>query len=422
MTSSILPSQSRCNDRVAPLDKLAIIFFTFPLLAPAINETVIYPFLLAGPVLFISRRLGPREVGFLGAGAALLAPCAVTDPITALRLLSFYFSCIFFAYVAASPTRLGFLVSAGTVHAAIVVLQFLLLSVGLEVDFSVVLRTVYGPLLPGTGSHIDYNAFSQLDIFFPRVAGINREPAFATVLFLGLGMIAWRQGRRKAALLCALATLFSLSKVLFALLPSYVLLWWSLHRPSNRSVPAMAGRLLVVVASQVAFYLVIHKLSPLVGDLAALDASFYHRFIGHMTVADDPSAFNLLTSSWERLSRLSEFADYEFKDFRRGFFDGSVVAKLLLDFGWLPTVFYALAVSVLSRNWQAALALSLGGLFINLLSVSPATVITFMNLCALTYLRPSSRRTLQRRRAAISALAGASAVVQPATPLPKGSG
>lgn len=392
MNEAVFSETEHRADRANVFDRLAIIFFTFPLLAPAVNETVIYPFLLAGLILFIGRRFRRTELSFVLLGAALLSPCAATDPITSLRLLSFYFSCIFFAYVAASPARLNFLISAGAVHAGIVALQFLLLLAGIEIDFSVVLRAIYGPLLPGTGTHIDYNAFSQLDIFFPRVAGINREPAFAAVLFLGLGVIAWQRRRPRVALLFAAATLFSLSKVIFALVPSYAMLLWSLRRPAGRSTTQVAGRFVVIVLSQVVFYLGTRALTPLVTDLSALDASFYHRFIGHLTVANDPGAFNFLQSSWERLSRSPDFADYEFRDFQRGFFDGSVVAKMLLDFGWLPVCFYAVALAVLTRNWQAAVAVSLGGLFINLLSVSPATVITFMNLCALSYL---SSATLQ---------------------------
>lgn len=392
VSEAIIPLQGARADRATLFDRLAIIFFTFPLLAPAINETVIYPFLLAGVILFIGRRFQVSELYFILLGAMLLVPCALTDPITALRLLAFYFSCIFFAYVAASPARLNFLITAGSVHAVAVVLQFLLLLVDIEIDFSVVLRAIYGPLLPDTGTHIDYNGFSQLGIFFPRVAGINREPAFAAVLFLGLGVIAWLRQRQRVALLLALATLFSLSKVIFALLPSYALLLWSLRRPAGRSPAAVAGRLAVIVFSQIIFYLCIQAFNPLMTALSALDASFYHRFIGHLTVANDPGAFNLLQSSWERLARAPDFADYEFRDFQRGFFDGSVVAKMLLDFGWVPLGFYAVALAVITRNWQAAMAVSFGGLFINLLSVSPATVITFMNLCALSYLSVTPRR------------------------------
>lgn len=380
------------TDRASLVDRLAIIFFTFPLLAPAINETVIYPFLLVGLVLFVRRRFQLTELSFILVGATLLLPCAATDPITALRLLSFYFSCIFFAYVAASPARLDFLITAGAVHAGIITFQFLLVTAGIEIDFSVMLRAVYGTLLPGTGTHIDYNAFSQLGIFIPRVAGINREPAFAAVLFFGLGFIAWQRQRRQVALMCVLAMLLSLSKVVFALLPSYLLLLWSLRRPESRSASSIAGRLMAIVLSQVVFYLGIRALTPLVTDLSALDASFYHRFIGHLTVANDPGAFNLLQSSWDQLAHSPDFAQYEFRDFQRGFFDGSVVAKMLLDFGWFMVGLYAIAIACLTRNWQAALALSFGGLFINLLSVSPATVITFMNLCALSYLNRSPRR------------------------------
>jgi hypothetical protein len=373
-------------------DQLAIIFFTFPLLAPAINETVIYPFLLVGVMLFIGRSFQRTELLFILVGAALLVPCAVMDPITSLRLLSFYFSCIFFAYVAASSARLNFLITAGAVHAGIITLQFLLLLAGIEIDFSIVLRSIYGPLLPATGAHVDYNAFSQLDIFIPRVAGINREPAFASVLFLGLAVIAWQRQRRRVTVMFVLATLFSMSKVVFALLPSYGLLLWSLRRPASRSAWSIVGRFVAIVLSQVIFYLGIRALTPMVTDLSALDASFYHRFIGHLTVANDPASFNLLQSSWERLAGSPEFTDYEFRDFQRGFFDGSVVAKILLDFGWLPVSFYVVVLAFLTRNWQAAVALSLGGLFINLLSVSPVTVITFMNLCALGYLSSAPRR------------------------------
>lgn len=387
MTAQAAPTPGSRTGRVNLFDRLAIVFFTFPLLAPAINETVVYPFLLAGLVLFAGHRFGKLELRYVLVASVLIAPCVVGDPITCLRLLSFYLSCVFFAYVCASEARLNFMLAAGMVHAVIVCVQFALLWAGVELDFSVLLRAIYGPLLPGTGTHIDYNAFSQLDIFFPRVAGINREPAFAAVLFLGLGFIAMQRRRTGYAWLFLLATLFSLSKVVFALIPSYALLYWSLRRPEKAGGGwGVLSNVLIFIASQAVFYLGIYLFSEPVAGLAALDASFYHRIIGHLTVATDPGSFNILGSSWAEMSRQAAFADYEFKDFQRGFFDGSVVAKLLLDFGWVITLFYVVAVSALARNWQSVLALSIGGMFINLLSVSPATVITFMNLCALPYL------------------------------------
>lgn len=395
-------SNAESADKINLSDRILIIFFTFPLLAPAINETVIYPFVLAGLILFNCRRFRRTELTFMLLGAALLALCAVTDPLTSLRLLSFYFSCIFFAYVTASPVRLNFLITAGAVHAAIIVMQFLLLLFGIEVDFSVMLRAIYGPLLPGTGNHIDYNAFSQLDIFIPRVAGINREPAFAAVLFLGMGVIVWQRQQHKVVFLFALATLLSLSKVIFALLPAYALLFWSLRTPARYSVLAVVARTMVIILSQLIFYLFIEAQSPLFTEISVLDASFYHRFIGHLTVANAPGLFNILGSSWEHLTRMPDFVDYDFKDFQRGFFDGSVITKMLLDFGWLPTGFYIVAIAVLSRNWKAALALSFGGLFINLLSVSPSTVITFMNLCALSYLNPTPQPLRRDTTASLS--------------------
>lgn len=367
-------------------DKIAIIFFAFPLLAPAINETVIYPFLLAGLVVFACRRFQKIELSFLLLGTTLIASCVLQDPITGLRIISFYLSCVFFLYVASNRGRLNFLISAGTVHAAAVVLQFTLLLANIEIDFSSILRAIYGPLLPGTGTHIDYNAFSQFDFFFPRVAGINREPAFAAVLFMGLGFIAHQRGRKVSALLFLLATLFSLSKIVLVLIPCYALMVLSMRSPARRSILSIMGRFAIIIVSQLVFYAAVNAASETVSELAALDASFYHRFIGHLMVATDPAAFEMLGSSWEKLSSLPALSDYEFKDFRRGFFDGSVIAKALVDFGWLPALFYVSAISVVSRNWQSALALSIGGLFINLLSVSPATVVTFINLCGMTYL------------------------------------
>jgi hypothetical protein len=74
---------------------------------------------------------------------------------------------------------------------------------------------------------------------------------------------------------------------------------------------------------------------------------------------------------------LPEFADYEFADNARAFLDGSVLPKILVDFGYAAVIGYILVLARFVRDPAAMLALCVTGLFINYLSVSPATVMTF---------------------------------------------
>lgn len=381
---------------------LGILFFAFPLLAPAINDTVIYPYIFLGVALLPSLRLIPRHFCIFVAAASLLGVSCLFDLSASVRTVAFYVSCLFLCRLLNDDRYRELLFKAACVHAMIVIAQFALLFIDVEVDFSVILRAIYGPLLPGTGSHIDYNAFSQLDFYFPRVAGLNREPAFAAVLFLGLFAISLIERRFARSLLFAAATICTLSKIVVVLLPVYLMIVISTRIKGRQTVGAVAGHFALFVASQFLVLAAIGLFSELIRDLAALDASFYHRFIGLVTLATEPEKFNLLGSSWPSLSKLGELSDYEFVDFQRGFFDGSVVPKMITDFGYLSALVYAMTIAVLARNWVCVLAVSFGGIFVNLLSVSPATVLTFVTLCGLGYRVPpvANKAAVRRRRPA----------------------
>jgi len=390
-------------DRRSPRDwlfMLGIVFFAFPLLAPAINETVIYPYIFLGVALLPSLRLTTGNFWAFVASASTLGLCSLFDPSASLRTAAFYVSCLFVCSLLKDDHYREILFKAACVHATVVIGQFLLLFLDIEIDFSAMLRAVYGPLLPGTGTHIDYNAFSQLDFYFPRVAGLNREPAFAAVLFLGFCAISLIERRFARALLFAIATVCSLSKIVIVLVPVYLMVALSTRMKARYSTIAIAGHLVLFITSQFVVLGAVSQFSDLIRDLAALDASFYHRFIGLLTVATEPDKFDLIGSSWQKLSRLGEFSDYEFVDFQRGFFDGSVIPKMLTDFGYLPVFIYAAVIALLARNWVCVLAVSFGGIFVNLLSVSPATVLTFVTLCGMGFRLPRAPDAIgQRKRA-----------------------
>lgn len=381
---------------------LGILFFAFPLLAPAINDTVVYPYIFLGVALLPSLRLTPRHFCIFVAAASLLGVICLFDLSASARVVAFYVSCLFLCRLLNDDGYRELLFKAACVHAMIVIVQFTLLFIDVEIDFSVILRAIYGSLLPGTGSHIDYNAFSQLDFYFPRVAGLNREPAFAAVLFLGFCVISLIERHFARSLLFAAATICSLSKIVIVLLPVYLTIMISTRIIGRQTSGAVASRFALFIASQFLVLAAIGHYSEFIRELAALDASFYHRFIGLVTLATEPEKFNLLGSSWASLSKLGDLSDYEFVNFQRGFFDGSVVPKMITDFGYLSALVYAMTVAVLARNWVCVLAVSFGGIFVNLLSVSPATVLTFVMLCGLGYRIPprATQAAVRRRRLA----------------------
>lgn len=383
---------------------VGILFFAFPLLAPAFNDTVIYPYILLGVGLLPSLRLTPRNFAIFVVAAMLLGVSCLFDLSASVRTVAFYVSCLFLCRLLDDDRYRELLFRAACLHAAIVIVQFTLLLVDIEVDFSTILRAIYGPLLPGTGSHIDYNAFSQFDFYFPRVAGLNREPAFAAVLFLGFCAISLIERRFARSMLFAAATICSLSKIVVVLLPVYLMVMVSARIKGRRTTGTFVGYFTLFIASQVLMLASVLLFSDLIRELAALDASFYHRFIGLVTLATEPERFNLLGSSWISLSKLGELSDYEFVDFQRGFFDGSVIPKMITDFGYLAALMYAITVAVIARNWVCVLAVSFGGIFVNLLSVSPATVLTFVALCGLGFrVSPRSVKAVVRQRRSSSA-------------------
>lgn len=355
---------------------LSAVFFAFPLLAPAVG-IVLYPFLLQGAVWAARLRIPLSTVVPLTfiAGAVLLLVLA--DPVGLLRIIAFLFGITFVAVLVRSPARLQLLLKLAAVHAVIVLLQLIVVMAGVPLDFSEVLRSAYGSLLPPTGLHIDYNAFSQWDVFIPRVAGLNREPAFASLLFLGFLIIAFKLKERRLALLFLVAVVCTMSKVVFPLAAAIVIsLQGSQQRQHSRAVRLLRN-LAVFVGVHLLVIIAVRMNLELVEIAMALDASFYHRFVGLHTLASQWDQIAWFGNSINRVSSDAIFADYEFLDDRRAFLDGSAVSKLAVDFGRVGIIVYAVAAASVCRNAFAAAGLALGGLFINLLSVSPATLLSF---------------------------------------------
>lgn len=355
---------------------ISALFFTFPLLSPAVGM-VLYPFLLLGIRDAVDWRIprarAPAIVGVLAVGTGLLA---LVDPVSAARTIAFCCGLCFLHVAMRDPVKRDFLLRLTKYHAWIAIAQLLLVTSGIELDFSKVLRAIYGPLLPPTGIHIDYNAFSQIDLFIPRVAGLSREPAFASVLFVGMTFVALRVERPRLAALFMLATLCTLSKIAFPLILALAFAW--LVRPgSPRTVRSTVKNLLVLILVHVLMITAVSYFVEEVELAMALDASFYHRFIGLHTFATQWDVIHWMGNSIDDLSRADIFATYEFLDDRRAFLDGSVVSKLAADFGYAALLLYVLLVAVICPRWTAVIAVSLGGIFINLISVSPATILFF---------------------------------------------
>lgn len=359
---------------------ISAVFFAFPLLSPAVGM-VLYPFLLQGLVWAARARIPLSSIQQSVVVTTALSLLIVVDATGFVRLCAFFLGFIFFHFSANEPRHLGVLLKLMSMHAWITIGQLLLVMAGVPLDFSEIFRALYGSLLPPTGIHIDYNAFSQFDFFIPRVAGLSREPAFASLLFLSFTAIALRLRHWRLVLLFATALLCTLSKVVFPLLVALALSW---PTDTRRRQPA-ALRVLINLATFTGFhlllvYLVLQNLE-LIEFAMALDASFYHRFIGLHTLATQWDVLAWFGNSIDRVSTAPIFASYEFLDDRRAFLDGSVVSKLVIDFGYFGVAVYALVVSLLSKHWRTTLGLGLGGLFINFLSVSPATLVVFWLLC-----------------------------------------
>ncbi|SEK57475.1 hypothetical protein SAMN05216359_102254 [Roseateles sp. YR242] len=355
---------------------ISAVFFTFPLLSPAVGM-VLYPFLLLGVRDAIDWRIPTsRLLPLMVCGAAGMAVLGLVDPVSAARTTAFFCGLCFLHVAMQHPAKREFMLSLMKLHAWVVIAQLLLVLIGVEIDFSQVLRAIYGPLLPPTGIHIDYNAFSQFDLFLPRVAGLSREPAFASVLFVGMTFIALRMRRRLLAGLFTVATLCTLSKIVFPLILALLFVWRT-PAEQTRTWRSMTLNFLffvaihLVVIAGVAFFIEETELAM------QLDASFYHRIIGLHTFATQWDVIHWFGNGIDDLSRADIFQNYEFLDDRRAFLDGSVTSKLAADFGYAALFLYALLVSFLCTRWTAVLAVAIGGIFINLISVSPATIMFF---------------------------------------------
>lgn len=354
---------------------ISAVFFAFPLLSPAIG-IVLYPFLLDGLGRVVRWRTNGRTAIWLVLLIAPVLMLTIVDPVAVVRIIAFAFGLAFLHQCMRSDSRRRLLLTLAAVHAWVVILQLILVIAGIPLDFSAVFRAIYGGLLPPTGIHIDYNAFSQLDLFIPRVAGLSREPAFASVFFLGFTFVAWRSGHRKHIALFAAATLCTLSKIIFPLILALAIVACADTTRHRRWTTTCANALIISALHLVVILAVYFMLEE--AELAmALDASFYHRIIGLHTFATQWDNIPWIGNGMDLLSRANIFATYEFLDDKRAFLDGSVISKVAVDFGYAGLIVYVAIVSAVCTRWQAAVALSIGGMFINLLSVSPATILLF---------------------------------------------
>lgn len=378
--------------------KFCLFFFVFPIFSPALGGTVVYPFVLYGFYLFFRTRWTRNNLLLLFVSFELgLAYCLV-DMAGAIRLIAFVFGCYFVRHTLLDKSRSDLMMRYATWHAVIVLIQFLLVLVDVPIDFSQIVGSIYGGLLPPTGINIDYNAFSQFDLFLPRVAGLNREPAFACILFLGLLSVALSKRRLALTALMVLAVFCTLSKIAFPLVLALLItcLPWGKERP--RRFIGFAGKLLVFALINVGLLISVKSNVELIETAMLLDASFYHRFIGLHTISEEFSAFSVIGNSRDVVSAAPIFADYEFRDEKRAFLDGNVIAKLLVDFGYIAAALYWLAVGLIAASVPAAAALAIAGVFTNILSLAPATVLLFVLLCgfAKPATKVSFRQTIER--------------------------
>ncbi len=364
------------------------VFFMFPLLSPALGGVVVYPFLFYALAHGLRQRLRLASVPLVPAAALAALAVGLIDPVGTFRFAAFGLALLFLGLCARDARRFEFLLGLGAIHAVVVVVQLALVTAGFEIDFSEIFRGLYGGLLPATGQHIDYNAFSQFDIYVPRVAGLSREPAFASVLFTGLAFVAARLGRWRLFMLFALACLCTLSKIVFPLLAALALAWPADGRERRASAAAVAGHLALFAAVHLALIYAVRLNLDAVRLAMELDASFYHRLIGLHTFATQWDELSVLGNSIDRISQASIFQDYEFLADRRAFLDGSVVSKLAVDFGYLGLAAYAVAAACLARSWRHVLAIAVGGLFING-KVSPATVLLSWLLAGMHWRLPA---------------------------------
>lgn len=338
---------------------------------------VLYPFLLFGLrdalVWPIPNSRASAVAILLLFGTGLLT---LIDPVAAARTLAFCCGLCFLHVAMKDPRKRALILNLTAVHAWIVITQLALVMGGIEIDFSKLLRLVYGPLLPPTGIHIDYNAFSQIDLFIPRVAGLSREPAFASVLFLGMTFVAVRIKRYKLAILFTAATLCTLSKIVFPLILALALSWFA-KRGLSRRIRSIAINFALVATIHLGVILAVAFFLEEVEVAMALDASFYHRFIGLYTFATQWDVIRWAGNSIDTISQADIFSTYEFLDDKRAFLDGSVISKIAVDFGYAALLLYFLLISILCARWPTIVATVVAGIFINLISVSPATILLF---------------------------------------------
>lgn len=376
------------NPRLTAAYRVCLFFFVFPLFAPALGGTVVYPFVLYGGYLLWRRRMDLSEFRVLAAGALLIAVYALVDAATAFRMLAFIFGGMFLLHTLADERRRALMLRMAAWHVVVVLLQFLLVIAGVGLDFSELFRSVYGPLLPPTGIHIDYNAFSQWDVFLPRVAGLNREPAYGCVLFLGFMTLALQAHRWRLATLLAAAVVCTLSKIVFPLLLALGVAWILGKRAQGPGVFAFVGKLLAFSAINLLLILFVKANIELVESAMQLDASYFHRFAGLYTLAERFDSLLALGNSQSSVGAAAIFADYEFLNDRRAFLDGSVLSKLAVDLGYVAAALYALVLAWCANNWAAGIALAIAGVFINFLSVAPATILLFVVLAGMARPRP----------------------------------
>lgn len=363
--------------------KLCILFFSFPLISPAIDNIVIYPYIFLGAYFFSLFYFSNLQWFFIACSSIVMVCCAAFDLIAVLRFISFILSCFFVVGVLGINRYRDFFYKIMIIHALIIISQFALVIFGVNIDFSIIFKSLYGDLLPSVGSHIDYNAFSQFGLYLPRVAGLNREPAYASILFLSVAYLLFLERKMIAASIMMVAVLVSLSKIVIVILPVLFIIYLCRNEKKGNGVVI---NVLSFCGVQIFIFSIIGLSYNYLIEVAQLDASFYHRFIGSLMVYRYPEQFSLFGESWSSMIKMPELSDYEFLLNQRAFFDGSVIPKFIVDYGWIPLFLFVFCVALVSRRWFNSAAIAMAGIFLNLISVSPATVLLFVVLCGKSHL------------------------------------
>jgi uncharacterized membrane protein YbhN (UPF0104 family) len=194
------------------------------------------------------------------------------------------------------------------------------------------------------------------------------------------------------------AVLCTLSKIAFPLILAIGLVNICQRRALRRNLLKFGVRLFAFLAFNLCVIWAVKANVELVEATMLLDASYYHRFVGLYTISEEFDKFSVIGNSQAAVKSDAIFSDYEFRDDQRAFLDGSVLSKIFVDDGYVAAALYSVLVASLSASWLAVIALALAGLFINFLSLSPATILLFVLLCGMAPMPPPLTRNINRKR------------------------